>query len=103
LQLKLLVFQRRNEGFDGGEALFCLLGIADEKFVVAMSLEFRRLVSEGSADTVTESQFRAISCSIAVGKAFPSKIFYLREELLELLDCASDLFYCNGLRPRPFG
>jgi len=81
--------------------LFRLLGIADEKFVVAMSLEFRRLVSEGSPDTVTEPQFRAISRRIAVGKAFPSEIFYLREELFELLDCAGDLFYCNGLRPRP--
>jgi hypothetical protein len=68
------------------------LGIADEKFVVAMSLEFRRLVSEGPSNTVTESQFSAIPRRVAVGKAFPSKIFYLREELLELLDCARDLF-----------
>jgi hypothetical protein len=78
------------------------LGIADEKFVIAMSLEFWRLVSEGSPDTLTEPKFRAISRSIAIGKAFPSKIFYLREELFELLDCASNLFYRNGLRPRPF-
>jgi hypothetical protein len=79
------------------------LGIADEELVVAMSLEFRRLVSEGSPDTVTESKFRAISRRIAVRKAFPSEIFYQREELMELLDRASDVFYRNGLRPRPFG
>jgi hypothetical protein len=79
------------------------LGIADKKFVVAVSLEFRRFISEGSPDALAESKFRAISGRIAVGKAFPSEIFYLREELLELLDCASDVFYCDGLRPRPFG
>jgi hypothetical protein len=79
------------------------LGIADKEFVVAVRLEFRRLVSEGSPDTLTESEFGATPGGVTVGKAFSPEIFYLSQELLELLQSTSDVFYCNGLRPRPFG
>jgi hypothetical protein len=102
LQLELLVFQRGHECLDEGQTLFGLLCIADKEFVVAMRLEFRRLIPEGSPDTLTEPKLRAGSGCIAIGKAFPSEILHLSKELLELLHCTGDIFYCNGLRPRPF-
>jgi hypothetical protein len=92
LQLELLVFQRSHECLDKGEALFRLLGISNEEFVVTVRLEFRRLVSEGPANAFAEQKFGASSGGIAVWKAFPSEIFHLSKELLELLRCTSDIF-----------
>ena len=83
--------------------MFRFLGVSNKEFVVTVRLEFRRLVSERASDALTESEFGASSGGIAIGKAFPSEIFHLGKELLKLLQAASDLFNCDGLRPRPFG
>ena len=102
MQLKLFLFQCGHECLDEGQALFGFLSVADKEFVVAMILEFRRLISESSPDALTDSKLRTSPGSIAVGKAFPSEILYQCEDFLELVHCPGDFFQGNGLRPHPF-
>lgn len=68
-----------------------------------MRLEFRRFVAEGALDALAKLKLGAGLGSLKIGKTFPSQIFELRDERLELFNALGEVVNRQLFRPRPLG
>ncbi len=92
MQVKFLVLEGGNKGFDQDDTPVGFLRTANKQLVMLVGLEFRRPFTEVFADTFAQLQFRSSSRGVEIGETFSPQVLHLVEEFLELLDAARRLF-----------
>jgi hypothetical protein len=102
LQLEFFILKPCDQHLDERHGVFGFRCRAEGEFVLAMSLIFRRLIAKGSLDGFPKLEFGPSPGAFEIGESFPSEVFNLRQNGLQLLNALGQVVDGGGFRPRSF-